>query len=66
MPFRIIFAESVKAHLQALSARERAIVLDSIGRQLAQEPLVETRNRKLLRPNDRAMGAKNWTNPGLL
>ena len=49
--YRIDFAESVEAHLQLLTVGQRAIVLDSIGRQLANEPLIETRNRKPLRPN---------------
>lgn len=38
-------------HLRALSARDARIVLDTVPRQLAFEPLVETRNRKPLRPN---------------
>ncbi len=39
------------AHLEALTAYERATVLDAIGNQLVHEPLVETRRRKPLRPN---------------
>ena len=45
------FAQSVQAHLRALAAGDRAIVLDAIERQLSDEPLVETRHRKPLRPN---------------
>lgn len=51
MAYRIEFAESVQTHLRALTARERAVVLDAIERQLAHEPLKETRHRKPLRPN---------------
>jgi mRNA-degrading endonuclease RelE of RelBE toxin-antitoxin system len=51
MPYDIEFAESVKAQLRQLTARDRAVVLDAIEMQLVYEPLVETRNRKRLRPN---------------
>ena len=48
---RVEFAPSVRAQLQALRARDRAVVLDAIERQLRIQPLVETRHRKPLRPN---------------
>jgi mRNA-degrading endonuclease RelE of RelBE toxin-antitoxin system len=51
MPYDIQFAESVKSHLEALTAAQRKAVFDAVGTQLAQEPLRETRNRKPLRPN---------------
>jgi hypothetical protein len=51
MAYEIRSAASVKKHLKALTARERATVLEEIERQLAHEPLVETRRRKPLRPN---------------
>ena len=51
MAYEIAFADSVKAHLQALTAGQRATILDAIERQLPNEPLAETRNRKPLRPN---------------
>jgi mRNA-degrading endonuclease RelE of RelBE toxin-antitoxin system len=51
MAYTIEFAESVKAHLAALSARQRATVLSRIEGQLTNQPLTETRNRKPLRPN---------------
>lgn len=51
MAFEIQFAESVADQLQALTAAERSRVLDAVAGQLAHEPLVETRNRKPLRPN---------------
>ena len=37
--------------MEALAAGERSTALDEIERQLSHEPLVETRNRKPLRPN---------------
>lgn len=51
MAYSVEFAESVKEQLQALPARQRALLLDSIEQQLVHEPLTETRNRKPLRPN---------------
>lgn len=54
MAYKVEFAESVKAHLAALTAGERSAILLAIERQLQYEPLVETRNRKPLRPNPMA------------
>ena len=51
MGYRIGFAPAVQAHLQQLSARQRATLFDQVNRQLANEPLTETRNRKRMRPN---------------
>lgn len=51
MPYAVEFAQSVERHLRALTARERTMVLDAIGRQLLHEPIKETRQRKPLRPN---------------
>jgi len=51
MAYTIEFAESVKAQLRELTARQRSMILDSIEKQLVHEPLVEARNRKPLRPN---------------
>jgi mRNA-degrading endonuclease RelE of RelBE toxin-antitoxin system len=47
----IRFAQSVADHFRWLTAADRARVLDAIERQLVREPLIETRNRKPLRPN---------------
>jgi mRNA-degrading endonuclease RelE of RelBE toxin-antitoxin system len=51
MRYQIEFAESVQTQLEGLTANQRATVLEAVARQLGDEPLVETRNRKLLRPN---------------
>jgi plasmid stabilization system protein ParE len=40
-----------EGHVRALTARDRATALAAINRQLAYEPLKETRHRKPLRPN---------------
>jgi len=49
--YEVKFADDVKGHLNALTISERSAALDAIERQLVHEPLVETRNRKPLRPN---------------
>ena len=51
MVYEVRFAADVKGHLNALTIPERSAALDAIERQLLHEPLVETRNRKPLRPN---------------
>jgi mRNA-degrading endonuclease RelE of RelBE toxin-antitoxin system len=51
VPYQIQFAHSAIRHLAGLTARERSKLIDAIERQLSHEPLSETRNRKLLRPN---------------
>ena len=51
MPFRIEYDPATEGHLAALTARQAAIVLDTIPRQLTHQPTVVTRNRKPLRPN---------------
>ena len=51
MPYEIRFAADVRQQLEALTARERSTALVVIERQLSHEPLVETQNRKPLRPN---------------
>lgn len=51
MAYQIEFAQAVKAHLDVLTAGQRSTVLDAIERQLTNEPIKETRNRKPLRPN---------------
>jgi mRNA-degrading endonuclease RelE of RelBE toxin-antitoxin system len=46
-----VFSSDAEAHLQTLTARQRALVWDKINHQLVHEPTVETRNRKPMRPN---------------
>lgn len=51
MAYRIEYSPDAEEHLRALTARQRATVLDEVDEQLAHEPTVETRNRKPMRPN---------------
>ncbi len=51
MAYEVRFADDVQGHLNALTIPERSAALDAIELQLLYEPLVETRNRKPLRPN---------------
>ena len=51
LAYRIEYARATEDHLRALTAHQRAIVVDAIRRQLTHQPVVETRNRKPMRPN---------------
>ena len=51
MAYEIRFASSAKRHLQEFTAGERGEIVAAIEKQLSHEPLVQTRNRKRLRPN---------------
>jgi mRNA interferase RelE/StbE len=54
LPYRIVYAPETRDHLRYLTARQRSLVFNEVNQQLTHEPTVETRNRKLLRPNPRA------------
>lgn len=49
--FAIHFTESALEDIAGLRGRDRQIVFDGIQQQLPHEPVLETRNRKKLRPN---------------
>jgi mRNA-degrading endonuclease RelE of RelBE toxin-antitoxin system len=49
--YRIEYSPEAVDHLEFFTAREQAIILNAVDRQLANEPLKETRNRKPMRPN---------------
>ena len=51
MPFVIEYSPDAEDHLRVLTARQRAIILDSVDVRLVHQPDVETRNRKPMRPN---------------
>ena len=51
MAFRIEYSPDAEHHLRALTARQRATVLDTADEQLMHQPDVETENRKPMRPN---------------
>jgi len=49
--YRIEYSPEAEDHFRALSARQQRIVLDTVNRQLAFQPMMETRRRKPMRPN---------------
>jgi mRNA-degrading endonuclease RelE of RelBE toxin-antitoxin system len=51
LAFVIEYSPDAEDHLRALSARQRSTVLDEVDRQSLNEPDVETRTRKPMRPN---------------
>ena len=51
MPYRIEYSPDAEEHLRTLTARQQAVVLDTVDRQLTHQPMVETQNRKPMRPN---------------
>ena len=48
---KIELSPDAMAHLRLLTARDRKTILNGIEEYLSHEPLVETRNRKPMRPN---------------
>lgn len=54
MPYRIEYSPDAEDHLRLLTARQQAILVDKVDRQLIDQPTVETRNRKPMRPNPTA------------
>ena len=54
MPYRIVYAEEIRDHLRYLTARQRAMLFDSIEEQLTHEPTTETRHRKEMVENSLA------------
>ena len=51
MAYRLRLSREAEEHFAHLAARQQSIVLDALKVQLRHEPLRQTRNRKLLRPN---------------
>jgi mRNA-degrading endonuclease RelE of RelBE toxin-antitoxin system len=54
LAYTIEYSPDTVDHLSALTARQRATVLEAVDAQLAHEPSGETRNRKPMRPNQLA------------
>jgi len=52
--FEIEFTPEAEQDLKWFRKNEQNVILDGIGAQLRYEPIVETRNRKQLRPNQTA------------
>ncbi len=51
MAYQLIFSVAAREHLRKMTARQRSLILVTIHEQLPHQPTVETKNRKLLRPN---------------
>jgi hypothetical protein len=51
LAYRIIYSPDAEDPLRALTARHQGIVLDTVDKQLTRQPVVETKNRKPMRPN---------------
>lgn len=51
LAYRIEYSPAAEEHLRGLTARQRANIFDSVDKQLLDQPAVETRNRKPMRPN---------------
>jgi mRNA-degrading endonuclease RelE of RelBE toxin-antitoxin system len=49
--YRILYAKPTEQHFARLSRVQQKNVLDTIDVQLKDQPTVETRNRKRMRPN---------------
>lgn len=51
MPYQILISPEALDHIRNFPARQRRIVTNAIALQLTNEPTIETRNRKPMRPN---------------
>src|SRR5260221_12854535 len=51
LAYRVEYSPAAEEQLSSLTARQRAIIFDTVDEQLIHEPTVETRNRKPMRPN---------------
>jgi hypothetical protein len=56
LPYRIDYSPETEDHFRTLTARRKAIILDAVDEQLMYQPMVETKNRKPMRPNPVAHG----------
>lgn len=50
MQYRIELTPEADEHLDKLTAREQATLIDQMAQQLSHEPGIETRNRKRMQP----------------
>jgi mRNA-degrading endonuclease RelE of RelBE toxin-antitoxin system len=51
MAYSVIYSPEAVDHLSALQKTDQVKILNEAEQQLSQEPTLETRKRKLLRPN---------------
>jgi len=54
LSYQIEYTDAAIEHLKSLTTLEQRTVLDTVDEQLKYEPLVETRNRKPMKPNSLA------------
>lgn len=54
MAYRIDYSPDALDHLLMLTAREQRIVVDAVDNQLVHQAMVETKNRRPMRPNSLA------------
>lgn len=51
LSYLIDYSPEAEDHLRLFTVRQQKIVLDAVDRRLSNQPTVETRNRKPMRPN---------------
>ena len=51
MAYVIEYSPEAEDHLRRLTVRQQRTVVDAVDRQLVNQPNLETRNRKPMRPN---------------
>ena len=51
MPYVIEYSPEAEDHLRLLSTHQQRLVTGTIDRQLLNQPTIETKNRKPMRPN---------------
>jgi len=51
LAYVIEYSPEVESHLRLLTTRQQRIVTDTVDHELRNQPRVETRNRKPMRPN---------------
>ncbi len=49
--FKLELSNNAIEELKSYKKKERVLILDSLEKSLPHEPMIETRQRKLLRPN---------------
>lgn len=50
--YQILYSPEAVDHLRQLTARQQAIVVDTVAKQLQYRPDQQTRNRKMMDPNE--------------
>jgi len=55
MVYTIRFSDAASEHVDALKARDRALLIDKIEQQLSLQPTQKTRNRKPMDPDKRML-----------